>query len=1010
MAPTLMLATVPPGMGEGSQFIVRAPNGAQVMVTLPAGLSPGDQFHVAVPPAAASSSRFRDGDEVTLTSLPSTGIPGPMLNGSVGRIHGQIRFDGKYSVHLEDGVRRFLVPEDNLVAGAHPELAPAQGAASSPAAAASSSSSSSSSAAAAFATGATVTLLGLQSASGSPHNGKVGRVIDWDGGKGRYNVVLRDGTKLSLRPQNMAAAEASSRGPSMPGVGVLPSPGSELAGAEEEEEEAPEEAEAHDAQRAAQLTVSGWKPLQRHQTLADWNSLDDAQKQPWLWPRLLLFGFALLMLVIGCILKHSPKDFVGGEYVRVQNPSITVSKNRLLGAFGELLVVPSAAVLATMLVYVFAELQDGNLWSSTAEAEVPATRASERCWLLAGLSLFHAFWIACRAAVLFDDTGTPASVVVGATLLLLSAMVAMLAVALGCAARVLRTWQEEIAAPRRRTAHERHHDATLPLHLRSLYALFPAAVVAGLAPAGELSFVKVSGVVRSPLFRAWVAPRLRTLALALLAMAMGAFLSSLAKLSASISHFVDPMAEACGVAGAAIYVQAVLMCIVEVLPEPRSDVDTGLPFDLGGRLGASRELALCGLNLFTAAWLAMRGGVYKAEGGGGRAFVAALELCAAMAYAWYGAAQLCTLVVLKRRTAALVATSAAARAARRGGGAGAAGTAATADVDAAAAAAAAAVPAPLAARYVDLYEALPPRLPVRHLPALQHALTQPRMRRWAKARVAPVAGALVAGFVGVVIGGNAEPYRAIGVGLGALASGLLLTALGMLVADATVSGALPSRFGMHGLAPEEQWRLKLFAPLLFNCGWLLCVGANLATSVDGDGDVGGDDLGDGGLRDGAGTTTDSGDGDLGAQLVGVAIVLGGLLTGGVASFMGVLVYAASQATEAARARDAEAAARPLLCRVGLVRLVPSDSRSQVELRAPAVTALVKASVPLALLEFIVACVLMSGGYGASGLGAMVGAVGTCMLLLSFLNLGGLAVMRGTNHVVLPDEEDPENPA
>ena len=33
--PAMMLAEVPPGMSAGSQFIVRAPNGQQVMVTLP---------------------------------------------------------------------------------------------------------------------------------------------------------------------------------------------------------------------------------------------------------------------------------------------------------------------------------------------------------------------------------------------------------------------------------------------------------------------------------------------------------------------------------------------------------------------------------------------------------------------------------------------------------------------------------------------------------------------------------------------------------------------------------------------------------------------------------------------------------------------------------------------------------------------------------------------------------------------------------------------------------------
>jgi hypothetical protein len=33
------------------------------------------------------------------------------------------------------------------------------------------------------------------------------------------------------------------------------------------------------------------------------------------------------------------------------------------------------------------------------------------------------------------------------------------------------------------------------------------------------------------------------------------------------------------------------------------------------------------------------------------------------------------------------------------------------------------------------------------------------------------------------------------------------------------------------------------APLLFNSLWLLCVGCHLATSVSGDGDTAGDDLG-----------------------------------------------------------------------------------------------------------------------------------------------------------------------
>ena len=54
--PAMMLAEVPPGMSAGSQFIVRAPNGQQVMVTLPpvrevADVSPLTSHHkLAVEP------------------------------------------------------------------------------------------------------------------------------------------------------------------------------------------------------------------------------------------------------------------------------------------------------------------------------------------------------------------------------------------------------------------------------------------------------------------------------------------------------------------------------------------------------------------------------------------------------------------------------------------------------------------------------------------------------------------------------------------------------------------------------------------------------------------------------------------------------------------------------------------------------------------------------------------------------------------------------------------------
>ena len=97
---------------------------------------------------------------------------------------------------------------------------------------------------------------------------------------------------------------------------------------------------------------------------------------------------------------------------------------------------------------------------------------------------------------------------------------------------------------------------------------------------------------------------------------------------------------------------------------------------------------------------------------------------------------------------------------------------------------------------------------------------------------------------------------------------------------------------------------------------------------------------------------------------------------------------------------AQSASQPLLCRLGLVTLRPSSDgkRSKVVLRAPFIGALMWSSLGLALIQFIVGCVLMGGGFNQSGLGPMVGAIGTCLFLLSLANAGGLAVLLITKHL------------
>ena len=171
---------------------------------------------------------------------------------------------------------------------------------------------------------------------------------------------------------------------------------------------------------------------------------------------------------------------------------------------------------------------------------------------------------------------------------------------LGCGLIILEAWREELKTPRRRTAVERQHESSLPVPSRPFYSLFPAAVVAPLRPAGEISLAKLAAVLRSPLFLEWFGPRLRSLLLGLAGCALGAGLSALGAAAAEIAHFVLPLAELSGVAGAAVFVPRLAMTIFETMPEPRW---------LGpkGAMGADATLVSAALRLFNAVWLACRG-------------------------------------------------------------------------------------------------------------------------------------------------------------------------------------------------------------------------------------------------------------------------------------------------------------------------------------------------------------------------------------------------------------------
>ena len=84
--------------------------------------------------------------------------------------------------------------------------------------------------------------------------------------------------------------------------------------------------------------------------------------------------------------------------------------------------------------------------------------------------------------------------------------------------------------------------------------------------------------------------------------------------------------------------------------------------------------------------------------------------------------------------------------------------------------------------------------------------------------------------------------------------------------------------------------------------------------------------------------------------------------------------------------------------------LPDDRRDQaVQLAAPCCAALWRASLLLWLVQGVTGLVMMGGGFGAPGLGAMVGGLGTCLLLLALLNAAGLGVMLASGRLLPPAE-------
>ena len=224
---------------------------------------------------------------------------------------------------------------------------------------------------------------------------------------------------------------------------------------------------------------------------------------------------------------------------------------------------------------------------------------------------------------------------------------------MACALLLLKAWRHGEKQPecRKRSAVERRHEAGLPVARRPLLALLPAAAVASLPPAGELDLAKLMGVLRSDLFAQWAAPRLTSLLLGLGGCALGGGLTSLAVAAPHLAHFARPLAELCGVAGAALFVPRLLLCLGEVVREDWLAESFGSADGwLAGPMGADASLVGCALLLFTGFWLACRGGDYKSKhGGGGDAVAAAIELTAAYLLTYLGAAGLAMLELLRTR-------------------------------------------------------------------------------------------------------------------------------------------------------------------------------------------------------------------------------------------------------------------------------------------------------------------------------------------------------------------------
>ena len=223
---------------------------------------------------------------------------------------------------------------------------------------------------------------------------------------------------------------------------------------------------------------------------------------------------------------------------------------------------------------------------------------------------------------------------------------------MACALLLLKAWRYGVEYPecRRRSAVERRHEAGLPVACRPLHALLPAAAVASL-PVGELDLAKLMQVLRSDVFAQWAAPRLRSLLLGLGGCALGGGLTTLAVAAPHLAHFVRPLAELCGVAGTALFVPRLLLCLSEAVREDwlaeRLGSDHGW---LSGPMGGDASWVGSVLLLFTGFWVACRGGHYKSKyDGGGDALASAIELTAAYLLTYLGAAGLAMLELLVKR-------------------------------------------------------------------------------------------------------------------------------------------------------------------------------------------------------------------------------------------------------------------------------------------------------------------------------------------------------------------------